>query len=105
MTIEYTVTAEFDSLQRGSEWVAWLQHGHLQAVIDGGALRARLVRHEPVDGVSRFSARYEFADMAAFSAYERGAAVALRAEGAAKFPPQAGMRMQRSLSEVLTTLG
>ena len=103
MTIEYTVTAEFDSLPLAQEWVEWLKGGHLQQVIDGGASSATLVRFDGGPGL-RLAARYVFKDMPTFTAYENGAAIALRAEGAAKFPASRGVKMTRSLAEVLQSI-
>jgi hypothetical protein len=105
MSIAYTVTAEFDSLDVAQEWVRWLQEGHLADVLAGGALRAELHRVEATGGAQlRFEARYRFASMAAFQDYERVHAPKLRAEGLAKFPASRGVRMSRSLAEVLTEL-
>lgn len=105
MGFAYTVTADFDALPVATEWVAWLQEGHLQDVLDAGALEATLVRVEPTpEAPLRFEARYLFADAQAFARYEAGPAVALRAEGAARFPPERGLRLRRSHAEVLTRL-
>jgi hypothetical protein len=105
MAFAYTVTADFDSLPVAAEWVEWLQHGHLQEVLDGGALEATLVRVEPTpEAPLRFEARYLFPDVARFAEYEKGPAVRLRAEGAARFPPTRGVRMTRRHGEVLTRL-
>lgn len=105
MGFAYTVTADFDSLPVATEWVEWLQHGHLQEVLDAGALEATLVRVEPTpEAPLRFEARYLFADAARFASYEKGPAVRLRAEGAARFPPTRGVRLSRRLGEVLTRL-
>ncbi|MBE2251109.1 MAG: DUF4286 family protein [Myxococcus sp.] len=103
MGIVYTVMAEFDDLAVASEWVHWLQHGHLAEVLAGGATHAMIVRVEPTDAQPlRFESRYRFASMAAFIEYETKWAPKLRAEGLAKFPPTRGVRMTRQLAEVLT---
>lgn len=105
MTVEYCVTAEFDGLEVASEYVQWLQHGHLAQVLDGGATEARLVRLEPTpERPLAFQTRYRFPSMAAFTRYEQEFAPKLRAEGAALFPPGRGVRMRRSLGEVLSSL-
>jgi len=100
MRFSYTVTAEFDDAAVASEWVAWLEHGHLAEVLAGGALEASVVRLSAL----KLEARYLFADAAAFAKYEREAAPKLRAEGLAKFPATRGVRMSRSMGEVLVTL-
>lgn len=105
MTIEYTVTAEFDELAVASEWVRWLQDGHLADVLAGGATRGTIVRLEPSsERPLAFQARYRFPSMAAFTTYEQTVAPKLRAEGLAKFPASRGVRMSRALAEVLTEL-
>jgi len=100
MRFAYTVMAEFDDAVVASEWVSWLEHGHLAEVLAGGALEAKVVRLAPL----KLEARYLFADAAAFAKYEREAAPRLRAEGLAKFPASRGVRMSRSMGEVLVSL-
>lgn len=105
MTIAYTVTADFDSLEVASEWVRWLQDGHLAEVLHGGASHAAIVRVEPTEANPlRFEARYHFPSMQVFQRYEKEFAPKLRAEGLAKFPASRGARMSRALGEVLTEL-
>lgn len=105
MGFAYTVTAEFDTLPVADEWVRWLQEGHLQAVLDAGALEATLVRLEPSpEAPLRFEARYLFATAADFARYEAGPANELRAQGQTKFPPERGIRMRRGHGEVLTRI-
>ncbi len=105
MTIAYTVTADFDSLEVASEWVRWLQDGHLAEVLQGGASHAAIVRVEPTEANPlRFEARYHFPSMQVFQRYEKEFAPKLRAEGLAKFPASRGARMSRALGEVLTEL-
>ena len=48
----------------------------------------------------RVMARYVFPSREAFDRYVREVAPALRAEGLAKFGPQTGVLMERSVSEV-----
>jgi hypothetical protein len=105
MSFAYTVIADFDSPHVAAEWVHWLKSGHLQAVLDGGALATELVRLEPTaTHPLRFEVRYRFADLAAFQRYEQTAAPALRADGLARFPPSRGVRLQRVVGEVLARL-
>lgn len=93
----YVVRAEFDTAELAEEWIAWLLHGHLEDVVKAGALEASLVRLTPMLA----EARYVFTDAAAFAEYEKGPAVALRAESAQKFPASRGLRMSRSSGEIL----
>ncbi len=105
MSIAYTVTAEFASLEVATEYVRWLQHGHLAEVLAGGATEARLLRLEPTtERPLTFETRYLFASMADFTRYEQEVAPRLRADGVARFPPNRGVTLRRSLAEVLTAL-
>lgn len=105
MRLAYTVIADFDAPPVAAEWLAWLTGGHLQAVLDGGARSADVVRLEPTPSAPlRVEVRYLFDDLTAFQRYEQTAAPALRADGLARFPPSRGVRLQRTLGEVLTTL-
>ena len=105
MSFAYTVIGDFDDPRVAAEWVDWLKGGHLQAVLDGGALSAEVVRLEPTAATPlRVEVRYRFADLAAFQRYERDFAPALRADGLARFPASRGVRLQRALGEVLATM-
>lgn len=89
----YTVRSEFPDAATRTRYLAWLTGGHAAALVSqGGALRAEVAELD--DGT--VEARYLFASREAFDAYEAGAAVALRADGAAQFPPSAGIRTTRS---------
>jgi hypothetical protein len=94
----YTVRARFADAATRSRFVAWLADGHLADVVRAGAVDAEIVELA-ADDASRLGdveVRYHFADEAAFAAYERGPAQALRAEGRAHFPPESGISMTRS---------
>ena len=97
MSFAYTVHAVFDEQAVADEWAAWLRNGHFADVMAGGAHGAELVQRAPLE----LEARYWFADAAAFTKYEQQSAPKLRAEGLAKFPASRGVRMSRSLGEVL----
>lgn len=88
----YTVTAKFEDVNVCDEYRAWLEGGHLQHVIDGGAREATLLQVTP----TQLEMRYLFADEAAFRAYEAGPAGPLRAEGLARFPASRGVVMSRA---------
>jgi hypothetical protein len=104
MTVAYTVTAEFDELSVAGDYVRWLTDGHLAEVLEGGAAEASLVRMEPTaQAPLRFEVRYRFPSMEVFRRYEAEVAPRLRAEGLSKFPASRGVRMSRSLGEVLVT--
>lgn len=94
----YTVRARFADAATRARFIAWLADGHLADVVRAGAVDAELVElaAEEASSLGDVEVRYHFADDAAFAAYERGPAHALRAEGRALFPPEAGISMTRS---------
>lgn len=97
--LAYTVLSEFDDAAVADEYVAWLLDHHLSDVKAAGALDAELVR---LDGTPvRIETRYHFHSRQAFADYERDHAPRLRAEGAARFNAERGVRMQRTLGESL----
>lgn len=91
----YTVSSEFDDLRVADEYQAWLVDHHLADVCAAGALDAELVRLDAEP--QRIEVRYHFASRQAFADYERDHAPRLRAEGLARFAPERGVRMQRSI--------
>ncbi len=98
--LEYTVTAQFDDQAVCDEYVAWLTHGHLAQVLDGGALEARLVKLGPTS----LQVHYLFSSPEHFARYEAGPAQALRADGAARFPPSRGVKQTRSQGALVAVL-
>ena len=95
----YTVRIELPSEERFEALMRWLDHDHLGDVVRAGALDAEAVVLEEEDG-RVVECRYRFASRAAFEAYERGPAEALRAEGRALFGAPTGVRMSRSTGQV-----
>ena len=93
MEIVYEVRTRFASPELRERYLAWLREGHLEAVVAGGALEGEARTSD--DAVI---SRYRFASRAAFEAYEKGPAIALRAEGKALFSE--GVTMERSVEEV-----
>ncbi len=118
----YSVRVTFQDAAVRAEFIAWLHGGHLQDVVNAGALDAELVELDlveldrseldrsefdraadaagdaAIDTLAEVETRYHFASRAAFDAYAAGPAVALRAEGAAKFPPSRGITMTRGFA-------
>ncbi|MEY3022613.1 MAG: hypothetical protein RIS86_1811 [Planctomycetota bacterium] len=94
----YAVRARFADAATRARFVSWLVEGHLADVVRAGAEEAELVDLAPTEDspFGDVEARYRFADQAAFERYESGPAVALRAEGRERFPPEAGVAMTRS---------
>lgn len=96
----YSVRSRFSNREVRAEFVAWLAGGHLADVVKAGALDAELVEFEPETeaGIGDVESRYHFASRESFEAYAAGPAVALRAEGMAKFPPERGIVMTRGFA-------
>ncbi|WP_117214154.1 DUF4286 family protein [Allorhizocola rhizosphaerae] len=91
----YSVRSGFDDGQTRRRYLDWLTQGHAQAVVEAGAQSAEIVSYD--DG--SVETRYLFASREAFAAYEAGPAVALRADGKARFPD---VRSVRSVGEQIS---
>ena len=96
----YAVRSTFTDAAVRAEFLAWLAAGHLADVVRAGALDAEIIEHELsadalAGSIADVETRYHFSSRAAFEAYASGPAIALRAEGAAKFPPARGIVMTR----------
>lgn len=109
----YSVTAHLADNDLAAEYIAWLEGGHLEDVIKGGAASAELSMQDP-DGTGddsecvRVVSRYVFANREKYEAYVRDHAPGLRAQGLAKFGPSLGskqVRFTRSVGVLLSTRG
>jgi hypothetical protein len=109
----YTVTATFPDAAIADEFVGWLRDGHVRAVIAGGAREATIVRLDVDPAPAREPAtatrpaieiKYEFDSREDFERYLRLHAPALRAEGMAKFGPERGVVLSRTLGTVIDRL-
>lgn len=99
--IAYTVRATCVSGEQAEAYAAWLRDGHLAAVVAGGARSGACVRLDDEPGNRfRVEARYEFPDRAAFDAYVRDHAPALRQEGLRRFGPETGVRFERTVGVI-----
>lgn len=106
----YTVTVTLPDSATADEFVGWLLGGHAAAVVAGGASRAEVVRLDPDaesgGGVSRVvEARYQFPSRRALEVYLRDHAPGLRAEGMARFGPERGVSMRRTIGERAGVVG
>lgn len=97
--IAYTVTCTFADPAVAEEWVAWLRDEHLAEVCAAGAVDAEVIRVD--GGPVQCQVRYHFASRRAFEAYEQDQAPQLRAKGLTRFPPERGLKYQRSVGEVV----
>lgn len=109
--IAYTVTCTFDDPHMADEWIAWLRVEHLAEVCAAGALDAEVIRMDPpVSPIPsatevRCEVRYHFTSREAFDVYVRDHSPRLRAAGLKRFPPERGIRYERSLGTVATSFG
>jgi len=101
--IAYTVHAEFDNESVRDEFVEWLEDGHVDAVIKGGAHSAMIVRFGPdnADASWGVEVRYIFSTREIFDRYQEHYAPALRADGLERFPPERGVRLSRTIGEIV----
>lgn len=97
--IAYTVQATLPTSQMRDAYVAWLQQGHIDEVVAGGAESGSVVViTEPADPI-RVQARYIFRTRDAYDRYIQAVAPGLRAKGLALFPPESGIRFERTVGE------
>ena len=99
--IAYTVIATLPDQQTASEYVEWLEEGHVDAVVKAGAHSASIVRITDPGTPVQVETRYVFSNRAQFDTYIQVGAPALRAEGLKRFPPERGVRFERRVGEVL----
>lgn len=105
MNLIYTVTATLPNPTVREEYIAWLVGGHIQAVIAGGALDARVIAIDDPEMPLRVQCCYTFANRGAFDAYVRDHAPALRADGQRLFPPRTGITFERQVGSVVGEAG
>jgi hypothetical protein len=102
--VVYSVCATFPVEELAREYVAWLTEGqpsHVAQVLTGGASEGTVWREVGAAGRRRILARYVFPSRESFDRYVREFAPSLRAEGLARFGPDKGVSMERSVSEVM----
>lgn len=84
------------------DYLAWLEDGHVDAVINGGAHSAMIVKLEPTaDGRPRVMTQYVFPTREVFDHYVEKFAPALREDGRKRFGPERGVKMERLLGEIV----
>ena len=98
--IAYTVIATLPDEPTRSEYLAWLNAGHVDDVVRAGAAWAQVVRIEDPASPPQVESRYLFPDRATFEAYLRDTSPRLRAEGLSRFPPARGVRFERRVGIV-----
>ena len=100
--VVYAVVATLPDDQIASEYLSWLTGGHVQAVLRGGATEVSVVRISvpPI----RIESRYVFPSQSDYERYLATVAAELRAEGLQRFPPERGIRFERSSGDLLLDL-
>ena len=98
----YTVTATLPDEATTRSYIRWLEDGHVDAVIDGGAHSAMIVRldRDPESDPWRVQTVYVFPTRQAFDGYVRHTAPALREEGVKRFGSVAGVSFSRTIGEI-----
>jgi hypothetical protein len=99
--IAYTVIASLPTASQATEYVRWLQDGHLQRVLESGAIWAGIVRVEQPASPLQVESRYVFPDRPAFEKYLLETAPGLRAEGLERFPPSSSVSFERRVGTVV----
>lgn len=99
--IAYTVVASFPDLATRDEYIAWLEDGHIDAVIRHGAHAASIIRLTDPASPVQVEVRYTFSTRDLYDIYIRDHAPALRAEGLRRFPPSRGISFSRRTGEIL----
>ncbi|MEC9374687.1 MAG: DUF4286 family protein [Planctomycetota bacterium] len=97
-SILYMVTATIPDEKTARDYIAWLEDGHVDQVVDGGAHSGMIVRleGEPI----RVETHYVFATRQRFDDYVKKHAPALRADGLKRFPPESGITFERRIGEI-----
>lgn len=105
--ILYAVIATLPSEDVAREYLAWLEDGHVDKVIEGGAHSAMIVRlaRRADDGLPpdarQVMTEYIFATRELFDRYEQVFAPPLREDGRNRFGTSRGVSMSRMIGEVV----
>ncbi|MBL0926038.1 MAG: DUF4286 family protein [Phycisphaerales bacterium] len=101
--VAYTVRAHLPDEATADAYVAWLEDGHVDAVIRGGAHSAMIVRLDADSPGGRpcVEVRYVFSTRELLDRYFAEHAPALRAEGLRLFGPDKGVRMERTVGTIV----
>lgn len=99
--VRYTVTANIGTKEVVEEYLEWLKAGHVQALIDAGALSAEInvVETEPTEG-KKVDATYVFSSREALQAYFDGPAAALREDGKVRWMDTGKINFSRRIATI-----
>ena len=99
------VTANLPDEATAKEYLAWLEDGHVDQVIESGAHSAMMVRFDPepqgAKGPIRVLVQYIFPTRQVFQRYIEKHSPALRAEGLKKFGPERGVTFERAIGAIV----
>lgn len=102
--ILYAVIATLPDDRAADEYIAWLEDGHVDAVIRAGAHSAMIVRLEreaaDSDARPRVQTQYVFGTRELFDQYVAHHAPTLREEGLRRFPPERGVSFRRMVGVI-----
>ena len=101
--IEYAVRCIFPDQSLVEPYIEWLTEGHIQDLLDAGAVSGYAVLETEPDDVIAVTSRYLFPSREIFDRYLSETAPRLRKEGLAKFGPQMGTVMNRTVGTVFPT--
>jgi hypothetical protein len=99
--ILYSVIATLPDDAACAEYIAWLEDGHIDQVVKGGAHTAMIVRVLEPPTPIQVETRYIFATRDLFDRYVRESAPKLREEGLLRFPPARGISFERRVGEIV----
>ncbi|MCC6426812.1 MAG: DUF4286 family protein [Phycisphaerales bacterium] len=102
--VSYSVIATLPDETTASEYTHWLSDGHVQAVLDGGAISASITRLTSPAQPILIETTYLFPDRAAFDHYIAIHAPKLRADGIARFGSRPGVSFERREGTLILSL-
>jgi len=99
----YTVTATLPDEAIATSYIRWLEDGHVDAVVDGGAHSGMIVRldQDSPDDPIRVQTVYLFPTRAAYDRYVLETAPALREDGIKRFGAVEGVSFSRTIGAVV----
>lgn len=99
-SVSYVVIATLPDQATAAEYIGWLEDGHVDAVIRGGAHAGMIVRIQDPSEPIQIETRYVFSTRALLDRYLQETAPRLRADGNARFGPR-GVTFTRRIGEIL----
>ncbi len=99
--IRYTVMATIANKDVVPEYIQWLQNGHVQALVDAGALSAEISQVDTAEGDDfKVESTFIFPSREVLQSYMDGPALALREDGKTRWIDTAKVAFARKFAEV-----